>query len=114
MLPVLDLVGLGSKGVYELRHSSALNSGWITTLLEQHQTHYAIIYEHWFPTWPKNLIKVACFDMPGLLLTPAARQVALYADSAAAQQTLLQAIARYQRDHPTQASWFHLTETDLQ
>ena len=113
-LPVLDLVGLGSKGVYELRHASALNSGWITTLLEQHQTHYAIVYEHWFPAWPKNLIKVACFDMPGLLLTPAARQVSLYADSAATRKTLLQAIARYQRDHPAQASWFHLTETDRQ
>lgn len=109
-LPVLDLVGLGTKGVYELRHASALDSGWITTLLEQHHTHYAMVYEHWFPAWPANLIKVASLDMPGPLLTPAARQVALYADSVATRDILRQAIAQYQHDHPAQAGWFHLTE----
>lgn len=109
-LPVLDLVGLGSKGVYELRIASGPGPEWVSLLLAQHKTQFAIIYEHWFPDWPKHLIKVATYEIPGPLLTPAGRQVSLFADSSSSARVLEQAITRYQADHPTQSAWFNVLE----
>ena len=111
-LPVLDLVGLGSKGVYELRKTMGPGSAWVSTLLTQHDIHYAMIYEHWFPDWPRHLIKVATFEIPGPLFTPAGRRVSLFADSTSSAKVLLKAIASYQADHPAQSSWFTVTKAD--
>lgn len=103
--PVLDLVGLGSAGVYELRQASAAGSGWVSSLLAKERIHYAIIYDNWFPEWPDTLIRVASADMPGLLLSPAERRVSFYADSPRHAEILLQAIQAYRKDHPDSTGW---------
>lgn len=102
---VLDLVGLGTAGVHELRNASASGSGWVSTLLEQRKIHYAVVYDNWFPEWPDNLIRVAYADMPGLLLAPAERRVSFYADSPAHAKILLQAINAYRKDYPERTGW---------
>jgi hypothetical protein len=111
-LPVLDLVGLGTKGVYELRKALGPGSDWISILLLQHETHYAMVYEHWFPDWPHHLIKVATYEISGPLFTPAGRRVSLFADSPNSARILQQAITRYQADHPARSAWFTVFKPD--
>lgn len=110
--PVLDLVGLGTSGVYELRHAMGAQSHWVDILLKKHQTHYAMVYDHWFPSWPSHLIPVATLETPGPLFTPAGRRVSLYADSLEHAEHLRRAIKQYHQDHPSQSTWFTLREGD--
>jgi len=104
--PVLDLAGLGTPGAFERRREAPYNSDWILTLMREHNTHFAMIYDSWFPYWPATFHSVAELNMPGMLLGPSSRRVSLYADSEPAAAQLLQAVRAYQADHPDKADWF--------
>lgn len=104
--PVLDLAGLGTPGAFERRRDAPYNSAWITSLMREHNTHYAMVYDEWFPYWPTSLRPVAVMNMPGMLLSPSSRRVSFYADSEPAAVYMLNAIRAWQRDHPDQADWF--------
>lgn len=104
--PVLDLAGLGTPGAFERRREAPYNSDWILTLMREHNTHFAMIYDSWFPYWPATFHPVAVLNMPGMLLGPSSRRVSLYADSEPAATQLLQAVRAYQTDHPDKADWF--------
>lgn len=104
--PVLDLAGLGTPGAFERRREAPYNSDWILTLMRENNTHFAMIYDSWFPYWPATFHSVAELNMPGMLLGPSSRRVSLYADSEPAAAQLLQAVRAYQADHPDKADWF--------
>ena len=74
--------------------------------MRDHHTHYAMVYEEWFPYWPASFHPVAVMNMPGMLLAPSSRRVSFYADSAPAAAYMLSAVRAYQHDHPDQADWF--------
>ena len=105
-LPVLDLAGLGTPGAFERRREAPYNSDWIVTLMREHHTHFAMVYDEWFPYWPSSFHPIAVMNMPGMLLGPSSRRVSLYADSESAATQLLHAVRAYQADHPDKADWF--------
>jgi len=104
--PVLDLAGLGSPGVFERRREAPHDSRWISAVMREHGTHYALIYDEWFPYWPASFHGVAVMNMPGMLLAPSSRRVAFYADSEPAAARMLSAVRAWQKDHPDKADWF--------
>ena len=102
--PVERRVDVGLR--LERRREAPYNSDWILTLMREHNTHFAMIYDSWFPYWPATFHPVAELNMPGMLLGPSSRRVSLYADSEPAAAQLLQAVRAYQTDHPDKADWF--------
>lgn len=110
-LPVLDLAGLGTPGAFERRRAAPHDTRWIIDLMRQHGTHYAMIYDEWFPFWPASFHPVAVLNMPGMLLAPSSRRVAFYADSAATAAHMLRAVRAWQADHPSQADWFWIARS---
>lgn len=95
-LPVLDLVGLGSPEVVNLRYRHPEGTPWVGELMRRHGVHHAFIYDDWFPERPTHFLPVARLVFPGDPVGPARNTVALYADSPAAAARLRQAVIRYQ------------------
>lgn len=66
-VPVLDLWGLGSADVAELKIRGELNKETIASLFDRHGIRFVAVFDSWFPreTLPDNLLLVDILRTPG-------------------------------------------------
>lgn len=76
---VLDLAGLASPEVLEVRRHGQMTGPWIDELAARKGVQVAFIYDKWFPQWSKDWILVASVEMLGPKVSAGESSVQLYA-----------------------------------
>lgn len=94
---VLDLWGLGSADALRAR-LGADGPEWMERMAMERDVQLAMIYEHWFPRLPASWRRVGILRFDGRLVTPDARDVAIYART---PQAAARAAALLRRFAPT-------------
>lgn len=74
---VLDLWGLGSEDARKAR--AAGEPGWMAKLANEKSVELAMIYPEWFPDLPQTWMRVGMLSFTGMHVTPAHRDVSIYA-----------------------------------
>lgn len=96
---VLDLWGLGSLEALTLRKADN-GAGWIKTLMDSKNAHYAFIYDQWFADHPANWVKVADLTLTVPKIAAAFDSVAMYATDSDSADKLESTLKNYQASHP--------------
>jgi len=76
---VLDLVGLASPEVLEVRRHGQMTGPWIDELAARKGVEVAFIFDKWFPQWSKDWILVASVELLGPKVSAGESSVQLYA-----------------------------------
>lgn len=76
---VLDLAGLASPEVLEVRRHGQMTGPWIDELAARKGVQVAFIYDKWFPQWSKDWILVASVELLGPRVSAGESSVQLYA-----------------------------------
>lgn len=102
---VLDLWGLGSGEARRLR-ASAVDPGWMDSLLHKHQVQLAMIYHHpvWFASVPDNWIKLGELQHSGPKIT-ARFPVSFYTPCRQCVPALQQQLAAFSATLPAQVRY---------
>ena len=74
---VLDLWGLGSEEARKAR--AAGGPGWMQKLIDDKSVELAMIYRDWFPDVPETWTRVGTLSFTGMHVTPAYRDVSIFA-----------------------------------
>lgn len=100
---ILDLWGLGSVEALHYRKTTE-DVGWMSTLMNNKNVHYAFVYNEWFPERPKNWIEVAEMRLTIPKATAASGSVFFYAtDEPSAKK--LKAVMEQFRDQTPQGKF---------
>lgn len=85
---VLDLAGLASPEVLEVRRHGQMTGPWIDELAARKGVEVAFIYDKWFPQWSQDWILVASVELLGPKVSAGESSVQLYARTPAAAARL--------------------------
>ena len=96
---VLDLWGLTSQRTLALREGSS-SPEWLNDLAREHDVHFAMIYDAWFPQLPQNWMKIGELHLGKRGITPAGAAVAFYALDTTTYAALLPRIHAFQQNLP--------------
>ncbi len=103
--PVVDLWGLGSQPVAELKTKGTFDAAAIEQIFAKYQVKYVVVFDEWIPRrlLPANVIRVGQLSISGnhVCLSP---DVMLYATSPEAANALRARLAEIQKTLPRQTS----------